>query len=619
MSGGVRMRTAALVIAVALGCAGPALAQSTKSHGLSIFGELKYEPGFQHFEYVNPDAPKGGTARLGYASSFDNLNPLIVKGIDLRGMGGSAMVLGVESLMVSAQDEPDSLYGLIAETIELAEDRAWAVFTLRPEARWHDGSPITADDVVFSFETLTTEGEPFYRLAYRDIDAVEAVAADQVKFTFAPGASRDLPNLAAGMPILSQAYYTENAFNQTTLEPPLGSGPYRFGRVDAGRSLTYERVGDYWGRDLAVNRGRYNFDTIRFDFYRDRTIEFEAFKAGEYDFREEFTSKTWATGYDAPAVHDGRIKRETLPDESPSGTQAFFLNARLPKFSDRRVRLALDYAFDFEWTNENLFFGLYERTTSMFENSDLRARGPLSEDERALLEPYRDVLPAEVFGAAYVPPVTDGSGRIRDHLMRARELLEQAAWEVVDGRLVNAEGEQMSIEFMIDTPLFERIIAPYVANLKRLGIDASIRLVDSAQFMSRVQTYDYDVMISRFTMRRTPGVEQRNFWSSAAADSPGGNNLAGVRNPAVDALIERLGTAQSRAELKSIVGALDRVLTWNHYSVPQWFKASHFIAYWDKFGRPETKARFALGFLDTWWVDPAKQAALEAARGQTAE
>ena len=613
------MLRAAFVVAAVLGGALPALAQSTTSHGLSIFGELKYGPDFRHFDYVDPDAPKGGAVRLGHAGSFDNLNPLIVKGTDLRGMGGSAMLLPVESLMVSAQDEPDSMYGLVAEAIELAEDRSWVEFTLRSEARWHDGSPITADDVVFSFETLVAEGEPGYRLAYRDVARVEAPASDRVRFIFAAGATRDLPNLVAGMPILSKAYYTANPFNETTLDPPLGSGPYRFGRVDQGRVLVYQRVKDYWARDLPVNRGRYNFDTIRFDFYRDRTIEFEAFKAGEYDFREEFTSKTWATGYDSPAVRDGLIRRETLPDESPSGTQAFFLNTRLAKFADRRVREALGYAFDFEWTNENLFFGLYDRTTSMFENSDLRARGPISEPERALLEPFRAELPAEVFGEAYAPPVSDGSGNIRDGLMRARALLDQAGWTVAEGRLVDASGAPMTIEFMIDTPLFERIIAPYVANLKRLGIDASIRIVDSAQFMSRVQTYDYDVMISRFTMRRTPGVEHRNFWGSAAADSPGGNNLAGVREPAVDALIERLGTARSRAELKSIVGALDRVLTWNHYTVPQWFKASHFVAYWDKFGRPETKPRFALGFLDTWWVDPAREAALEAARGRTPE
>ncbi len=613
------MLKAVVVIALALAGAQGALAESTTSHGLSIFGDLKYGPDFRHFDYVNPDAPKGGTARLGHAGSFDNLNPLIVKGTDLRGIGGSAMLLPVESLMTSAEDEPDSMYGLIAETVELAEDRSWAVFSLRPQARWHDGSPITADDVVFSFETLVAEGEPGFRLSYRDVERVEALARDQVRFTFAPGATRDLPNLVAGMPILSKAYYTANVFDETTLEPPLGSGPYRFGRVDQGRVLVYERVKDYWGRELPVNRGRYNFDTIRFDFYRDRTIEFEAFKAGEYDFREEFTSKTWATGYDAPSVREGLIRRETLPDESPSGTQAFFLNTRLAKFADRQVRQALGYAFDFEWTNENLFFGLYDRTASMFENSDLRARGPITDAERALLEPFRAELPEAVFGEAYAPPATDGSGNIRQGLMRARELLDQAGWTVDDGRLVDPAGAQMTIEFMIDTPLFERIIAPYVANLKRLGIDARIRIVDSAQFMSRAQTYDYDVMISRFTMRRTPGVEQRNFWGSDAVDNPGGNNLAGVRHPAVDSLIERLGTAQSRAELKTIVGALDRVLTWNHYTVPQWYKASHFVAYWDKFGRPETKARFSLGFLDTWWVDPVKEAKLKAGRGTSAE
>ncbi len=613
------MRRAALVIAVALAGAPPALAQSSTSHGLSIFGDLKYGVDFEHFEYVDPSAPKGGTVRLGHAGSFDNLNPLIVKGTDLRGMAGNAMLLPVESLMVSAQDEPDSMYGLVAETIELPEDRSWAAFTLRSEARWHDGSPITAEDVVFSFETLVAEGEPVYRLQYRDVERVEALASDQVKFTFSAGATRDLPNLVAGMPILSKAYYTANPFNETTLQPPLGSGPYRFARVDQGRVLVYERVKDYWARDLPVNRGRYNFDAIRYDFYRDRTIEFEAFKAGEYDFREEFTSKTWATGYDTPATRDGLIRRETLPDESPSGTQAFFLNTRLDKFADRRVRKALDYAFDFEWTNENLFFGLYDRTASMFENSDLRARGPISDAERALLEPFLAELPPEVLGEAYAPPATDGSGNIRDGLMQARELLDQAGWTIAEGRLVNPSGTQLTIEFMIDAPLFERIIAPYVANLKRLGIDASIRIVDSAQFMSRIQTYDYDVMISRFTMRRTPGVEQRNFWGAAAADSPGGNNLAGVREPVVDALIERLGTAHSRAELKTIVGALDRVLTWNHYTVPQWFKASHFVAYWDKFGRPETKARFSLGFLDTWWVDPVRHAALEAALGRPPE
>ncbi len=582
-------------------------------HGLSIFGDLKYGPDFTHFQYSDPGAPKGGEVRLADYGSFDNLNPFIIKGIQLRGVGATAMLLPFESLMAAAQDEPDSLYGLVATSVEVAPDRSWARFALRPEARWHDGSPITAADVVFSFHILKEQGRPFFRLSYRDIVTAEAEAADIVRFEFAPGATRDLPLLAASMPILSEAYFTANEFDRTTLTPPLGSGPYRVGQVDQGRSLVYERVEDYWGADLPVNRGRYNFDRVRFDFYRDRTVAFEAFKSGGFDFHEEFTSKTWATGYDFPGVHDGVVKSETLPDASPSGTQAFYLNTRRDKFSDRRGREALAYAFDFEWTNKNLFHGLYQRTTSMFENSDLRARGLPSEAELALLDDYRDQIPAEVLTTTYQPPVTDGSGNIRRHLLAARQLLEAAGWRVVDGRLLSDDGAQMEIEFLTDSPSFERIIAPFVRNLERLGIAARIRLVDSAQYTNRVQTYDFDIVTARFNLPRTPGVEQRNFWSAAAADSPGGLNYAGVKNPVVDALIERFGAASSRTELKAVVGALDRVLMWNHYTVPQWFKATHFIAYWDKFGRPAAKPEYDLGFLDTWWIDVDKEAALAAA------
>jgi len=582
-------------------------------HGLSIFGDLKYGPDFTHFQYADPGAPKGGEVRLADYGSFDNLNPFIIKGIQLRGVGATAMLLPFESLMAAAQDEPDSLYGLVAASVEVAPDRSWAEFTLRPEACWHDGSAITAADVVFSFHILKEQGQPFFRLSYRDIVKVEAIVANIVRFEFAPGMTRDLPMLAASMPILSEAYFTANEFDRTTLTPPLGSGPYRVSQVDQGRSLVYERVEDYWGADLPVNRGRYNFDRVRFDFYRDRTVAFEAFKSGNFDFHEEFTSKTWATGYDFPGVHDGVVKRETLPDASPSGTQAFYLNTRREKFSDRRVREALAYAFDFEWTNKNLFHGLYQRTTSMFENSDLRALGLPSEAELALLDGYRDQIPVEVLTMTYQPPITDGSGNIRRHLLAARHLLEAAGWRIVDGRLLSDHGAQMEIEFLTDSPSFERIIAPFVRNLERLGIAAWIRLVDSAQYTNRVQTYDFDIVTARFNLPRTPGVEQRNFWSAAAADSPGGLNYAGVKNSVVDALIERLGAVGSRTELKAAVGALDRVLMWNHYTVPQWFKASHFIAYWDKFGRPAAKPEYDLGFLDTWWIDADKEAALAAA------
>ena len=587
--------------------------EAEPGYGLSIFGDLKYGPDFTHFQYADPGAPKGGEVRLADYGSFDNLNPFIIKGIQLRGVGATAMLLPFESLMAAAQDEPDSLYGLVAASVEVAPDLSWAEFTLRPEACWHDGSAITAADVVFSFYILKEQGQPFFRLSYRDIVKVEAMAANIVRFEFAAEVTRDLPLLAASMPILSEAYFTANEFDRTTLTPPLGSGPYRVVQVDQGRSLVYERVEDYWGADLPVNRGRYNFDRVRFDFYRDRTVAFEAFKSGDFDFHEEFTSKTWATGYDFPGVHDGVVKREALPDASPSGTQAFYLNTRRDKFSDRRVREALAYAFDFEWTNKNLFHGLYQRTTSMFENSDLRARGLPPEAELALLEDYRDQIPAEVLTTTYQPPVTDGSGNIRRHLLTARQLLEAAGWRIVGGRLLSDHGAQMEIEFLTDSPSFERIIAPFVRNLERLGIAARIRLVDSAQYTNRVQTYDFDIVTARFNLPRTPGVEQRNFWSAAAADSPGGLNYAGVKNLVVDALIERLGAVGSRAELKAAVGALDRVLMWNHYTVPQWFKASHFIAYWDKFGRPGAKPEYDLGFLDTWWIDAGKEAALAAA------
>ncbi len=606
---------------VALGlvlCSAPE-SMAEPSHGLSIFGDLKYSADFTHFEYADPTAPKGGEVRLAHAGSYDNLNPFILKGIQLRGIGGVSMLLPFESLMTGAQDEADSLYGLVASSVEVAPDRTWAEFTLRGQAQWHDGTPITAEDVAFSFVTLRDEGAPVYRLSYRDILKAEALTPDTVRFEFVAGATRDLPLLAATMPIISKAYFTENEFNKTTLVPPLGSGPYRIGKVDQGRTLVLERVKDYWAADLPVNLGRFNFDRIRFDFYRDRTVSFEAFKSGEYDFHEEFTSKVWATGYDFPGVRDGLVKREVLPDDSPSGTQAFYLNSRREKLSDPHVREALGYAFDFEWTNENLFYGLYQRTTSMFENSDLRARGTPSAEELTLLEPFRGQVPDQVFTDAFALPVTDGSGNIRRHLLKARELLDAAGWQIVDGRLLNSAGEQMTLEFLSDVPSFERIIAPIVRNMERLGIDARIRLVDSAQYTNRVQEFDFDIVTARFNLPRTPDAQLRNWWGSEAADSPGGLNYAGVKNPVVDALIEKLGTVNSRDELRAVVGALDRVLLWNQYTIPQWFKASHTIAYWDKFDRPALKPRFSLGFLDTWWIDGVREAALMAALGGTTE
>lgn len=590
-------RSLALGVGAALLIATAAAGEPAARHGLSTFGALNYAAGFAHFDYVAPDAPKGGALRMWALESYDSLNPFVLKGVPAAGVG-----LIYETLMTAADDEADAMYGLIAESAAMASDRSSVTFTLGPEARWSDGAPITAADVVFSFETLRAEGHPSYRVLYRDIARIEALAPDRVRFSFAPGEHRDLPLIAAGMPVLSEAYWSGRDFGATTLEPPVSSGPYRIETIDAGRSITYRRVADHWGRDLPVYRGRYNFDVIRFDYYRDRGIALEAFFAGEYDFREEYTSKSWATEYDKPPVRDGRVRRETLADETPSGVQAFFINTRRAKFADPRVREALNLAFDFEWTNENLFHGLYKRATSMFENSELAAKGPPSDAELALLEPWRADLPAALFEQGYMPPATDGSGHNRDNLREATRRLAEAGWRIVDGRAVDDAGSPFEIEFLMFENTFQRVVAPFVKNLERLGIDARMRIVDLANFQNRIDGFDYDIVVRRYVQPLTPGIEQRGMWGSAEADTRGGRNLSGVRDPIVDALIEAVVEAGSRAELVTAARALDRVLMWGYYVVPHWYKGSHNIAYWDKFDRPAIKPRYARGVIDTWWI-----------------
>ena len=596
--------------------AGAAVAEPR--HGLSSFGDLKYPPDFPHFDYVNPDAPKGGEVRLRDIGSFDNLNPFILKGIKLRGVGATALAgLPFDTLMTPAGDEPDAVYGLVAESAEVAPDRSWVSFRLRPEARFNDGSPLTAEDVVFSFETLKARGEPSFRIVLRDVESATAEGLHRVRFAFRQGAvTRDLPLTVAGLPILSRAWYETRAFDRTTLDPPLGSGPYRIVRADQGRTIVYERVADYWARDLPVNRGRFNYGVIRFDFYRDRNIALEAFKAGEYDFREEFTSKMWATAYDFPAIEEGLVKREAIPDESPANRQFFVLNQRRGIFGDRRVRAAFDLAFDFEWTNRNIFYGLYARTRSLYQNTPMAARDLPTPGEVALLGPYRDRLPAEVFTRVFEPPATDGSGKARRNLRAARKLLREAGYAVRDGKLRDPSGRPVSMEFLTFSPTFERVYAPLVRNLGRLGIAATIRIVDSAQYANRMQEFDFDVTTAAFGTAPTPGVGERNFWGSEAARSPGGLNYAGIADPVVDALIEKIADAPDRGSLETAARALDRVLLWNRHVVPQWFNANHNIAYWDKFARPGIAPRYdgGFGFLDTWWIDPDKAAALEARR-----
>lgn len=599
---------AALLFCLALVSAGAAGARP--EHGLSLFGDLKYGPDFTHFDYVEPDAPKGGTLRLAAVDSYDTLNPFTLKGVSAAGAG-----LPFETLLEGAADEPDSAYGLVASHVELAPDRSRLRFTLRPEARWHDGTPITAADVAFSFETLTQEGHPNYAVLLAGVEGVEAEGAGAVVFRLGDRGNRKLPLIIGGMPILSKAYYEGRAFGETTMEPPLGSGPYRVGRVDPGRAVVYERVPDYWGAHLPVNAGRHNFDEIRFDYYRDRTVIVEALKAGEFDFHEEFTSKTWATAYDIPAVAEGRLIREVLPDNTPSGVQAYFINARLPKFRDHRVREALSYVFDFEWLNENLFYGLYERMKSYFENSDLAARGLPSEAELAFLEPHRGAVPVEVFTKAFAPPRTDGSGNNRRNLRSARTLFAEAGWALADGRLVHREtGEAMEIEFLYFEPTFERVIAPFARNLKRVGIEATLRLVDGPQYENRLKEHDFDITTRRFVLSLSPGAELNAYFASDTAHRAGSLNSSGIEDPVVDALIAEIVAATDRPTLIAAVRALDRVLLWGHYIVPQWFKGTHHLVYWDKFGRPAVKPRYALGVADTWWVDREKEAALAAHR-----
>lgn len=583
---------------------------SERKHGLSAFGDLAYPADFKHFAYANPDAPKGGAFSLvgwGGVTTFNSLNNYILKGDAAQGLE-----LLFDSLMTPAADEPDAVYGLVAESAEIGDDGKSVTFYLRPEARFSDGTHLTADDVVFSLEALKTKGHPIYRQTLQDVVKAEALDPHTVRYTFQGELVRDLPLIVAALPIFSKDYYAKRPFDETTLKPPLGSGPYLVDKIAQGRTIVYRRNPDYWAKDLPVNRGRWNFDKIRFEYFRDRTGGMEAFKAGAYDFREEFTSKVWATEYDFPAIRAGRVKKEVLPDETPSGTQGFFINTRRDYLKDPRVRRALDLAFDFEWTNRNVFYGLYDRTQSFFENSPMKAEGEPSEAERTLLTGLGVPVSEEALGTAYLPPKSDGSGQDRKLLMDAGKLLDEAGYTVKNGMRVDAKGEPLKIEFLVFEPTFERLVAPYLKNLKLIGIDARIRMVDPAQYQQRLKDFDFDITTQRYVMQNTPGVELRSYFGSAAAKMDGSLNLAGISDPAVDALIEKIIGAKSREELNTAARALDRVLRAGHYWVPHWYKASNHVAYWDKFSRPETKPRFDRGILDTWWYDEAKAAKLAA-------
>jgi len=568
-----------------------------ESHGIAMHGDLKYSADFSHFDYANPDAPKGGNFRQATIGTFDSFNPFIVKGTSGDGIG-----LLFDSLMARSLDEPFTQYGLLAKTIRMPEDRTWVEFDLRAEAKFSDGTPVRARDVIETFRLLREEGSPFYKAYYRDISSITGLNDDlTVRFEFGDDENRELPLIVGEVPIMSADWWAERDFTSPSLDPILGSGPYLVEKIDAGRSIAYKRNGDYWAADLPVNRGRHNFDQMVFDYYRDSTVALEAFKAGQYDFREENSSKNWATGYTGPAFDDGRVVRELVDDANPAGMQAFIMNTRRSLFADARVRQAITLGFDFEWTNANLFYDAYTRSHSFFSNSEMAATELPTADELEILEPLRGQIPDEVFTEVYRAPTTKGDGRNRAQLREALKLLRDAGWSLDAGTLKNSNGEPFEFEILLVQKDFERVVAPFIQNLNKLGMEVSIRIVDVSQYINRLRETDFDMVVGSFGQSSSPGNEQREFWGSEAADQPGSRNLIGIKDPAIDRLVELLIQAPDREQLVLRARALDRVLQWNHFVVPQFHIAAHRIAYWDKFGFPETRPTYALG-LDTWWA-----------------
>lgn len=586
-----------LLLVLLLGVALPATAAES-FHALAMNGQPKYGPDFTHFDYAFPDAPKGGTVRLAAIGTFDSFNPFIVKGNSADGLG-----LLFDTLTEQSLDEPFTEYGLLADRIVLAPDRAFMTFHLREEARFHDGSPVTAADVAFTFRTLVELGNPHYAQYYADVERIDVVDAQTVTFVFKANSSQELPLILGQLPVLSEASWQGRDFSASGLDVPMGSGPYRIGEFKAGQRLTFVRDPDYWGRDLPVNRGRHNFDTIIYDYYRDLTVTLEAFKAGEYDFRQEYNSKQWATGYTGPAVNAGMIRTESVPHKLSQGMQAFVFNTRRAIFADPLVRQALNFAFDFEWSNKNLFYGQYARSTSFFSNSDMASSGSPSAQEKALLEPLG--LPLAVSTREISLPVSDGSGNIRENLRTAADLLRQAGWSVQGGKLVK-DGQPFVFEMLLVQPDFERVVLPFQRNLARLGITMSVRMVDTSQYLERLRGFDFDMIVSSFPQSLSPGNEQRSFWHSASADMPGSRNYCGIKNPAIDTLVDLVIAAPDRDALILRCKALDRALLWGWYVIPHWHSTYWRVAFWDKFGRPEKLADYGLDF-QSWWIDTDKE------------
>lgn len=577
-----------------------------KASSIAMNGSPKYADGFSHFEYVNPEAPKGGTVRLSTIGSYDSFNTFISKGVTASGLG-----MIYETLTKGSSDEAFTEYGLIADQIEYPEDRTWVIYHLNPKARFHDGEAINVDDVIFTFNTLMEKGHPFYKSYYGDIVEVKDLGDRRVKFQFREGVTnRELVLITGQLPVLPKHYWESRDFSKSTLDPPLGSGAYRIKDFNAGKYITYERVKDYWAANHPVNKGSNNFDIVRYDYYRDHTVSLEAFKAGEYHFREENNSKKWASMYSGKIFEEKLTIRAEIPHELPRGMQGFAFNLRRSIFKDRRVREAISYAFDFEWSNKNLFYGQYRRTDSFFENSELASSGFPSPEELAILEPFRKDLPEEVFSKKFRPSLTDGTGNIRSQLRAASKLFKEAGWEIKDGKRVNSStGEQLKFEILLIQPAFERIVLPFKKNLERMGIEASIRVVDTSQYVNRFRSFDFDMIVMTFGQSLSPGNEQDNYWSCKAAETSGSRNLSGICNPAIDKLIRLVIEAPDREKLINRTRALDRALLWGHYVVPHWHINYYRLAYWNKFSRPEITPKYSLGFF-TWWVDESKEKTL---------
>lgn len=575
-------------------------------HALAMDGEPRYGRDFEHFDYVRPDAPKGGHVTLSAIGSFDSFHPYIVKGHPAAGVG-----LLFDTLTTQSGDEPFTEYGLLAESMELSPDRSSITFHLRKEARFHDGSPVRAADVAFTFHALVGKGDPHYAQYYAEVDRVEVSGPLSVTFFFKPQASKELPLILGQLPVLSEAFWKDRDFTESTLDIPLGSGPYRIKDFRPGQRVTYERDPGYWGRDLPVNRGRYNFDTVSYDYYRDLSVTLEAFKAGAYDFRQEYSAKQWSTGYAGPALRAGLIRTETIPHKLSQGMQAFVFNTRRPFFADARVREAFNYAFDFEWTNRNLFHSLYIRSTSFFSNSEMASGGLPTPEERALLDGLD--LPEAVREREFRLPDTDGSGNNRENLRVAAGLLREAGWTVQGGRLMK-DGRPFEFEMLLVQPDFERVALPLRRSLARLGVTMNVRMVDVSQYLERLNRFDFDMIVGSFPQSLSPGNEQRSFWHSSSARTPGSRNYCGIENPAIDRLVDMVIAAPDRAALITRCKALDRALLWGWYVIPQWHAGAWRVAFWDRFGQPaERRPDYVLDFY-SWWVDPDKDRELAARR-----